>query len=85
MTPLAEPSPLRDKICVEVLPQTERSSVLVTLTRETPVRRCKVLGVGPDADQGLLGKTVLCNILSAQSFGEHLVSPENAVIAVLED
>lgn len=84
------PYPLGDKLCVQLLPQAERSQVIATITRETPLRRATIVRLGPDANvrhEGKLaeGKTVLVNILPAQAFGDDLVLPSSAVIATFKE
>jgi co-chaperonin GroES (HSP10) len=81
--------PIGDKLRVEVLPQEERSKILVTASRETPLRRCRITALGPDANQKKspklsVGMVVLCNILTAQQFGEELILPSNAVVATMD-
>ena len=81
-------TPLADKIRVEILPQQERSSVLVTMSRETPLRRCKITALGPDACRRTpleVGQLVLCNILAGQSFGDETILPAASVVALLDD
>ena len=76
--------PLGDKIRVEVLPQGERSKILHTQSRETPLRKCKIEALGPDV-QGLeVGQVVLCNLLSGQAFGESVILPRQAVVATMD-
>ncbi len=81
--------PLGDKLRVEILPQAERSAFLHTIERETPLRRCRILCLGPDANKrhdGALrvGMIVLCNILSGQSFGEEVILPSASVVSRLD-
>lgn len=84
---MVEAHPIGDKLRVKVLPQSERSEVLVTFSRETPLRRCVVEALGPDACQSVdfkVGQTVLANILAAQSFGDSLIIPAKAIVALME-
>lgn len=86
---MPEATPIRDKIRVEVLPQAERSKVLHTIERETPLRRCRIEALGPDANARKspklsVGQIILCNILSGQAFDASLIVPASAVVATLE-
>ena len=77
--------PLADKIRVEILPQQERSALLVTMARETPLRRCRITAVGPDAGEFQVDQVVLCSILAGQTFGDETILPKKSVVALLED
>ena len=76
--------PLGDKLRVEVLPQGERSKILHTQSRETPLRKCKITAVGPDA-KSEVGQIVLANLLSGQLFGEEVIIPQQAIVATLKE
>lgn len=76
-------TPLGNKIRVEVLPQSERSKVILTMDRETPLRRCRVEAIGPDVTQVRAGQVVLCNLLAGQRFGEQVILPQQSVVATL--
>lgn len=80
--------PQRNKVLVTVLPSPEQSGLIVRAPTETPIRRVKVLAVGPDASVEV-GRIYLANILSGQGFGDDLVLPdksgESAFLAEYDD
>ena len=78
--------PLADKIRVRVLPQEARSTLLVVADRDTPLRRCEIEALGPDACRSMpleVGQIVLCNILNGQGFGDSIVLPSKSVVAFM--
>lgn len=78
------PIPLRDKVVVRLLPQAQRSSLLVTPETQTPIRQATCLAVGPDASEITVGGTYLVNILTGQSFADDtLVLPKASLVAEL--
>ena len=78
---MTRPVPLRDNVLVTILPKAQRSSVLVTPERETPIRRARIEAVGPDAPFAV-GTLVLVNILAGQQFGEEMmVLPKSSIVA----
>lgn len=76
--------PVRDKVCVTLLPTPERSALLVTASDDTPIRFANITALGPEVKTLTIGQRVLVNILTGQSVGEQeVILPLSGVWAVV--
>jgi len=74
--------PLRDKIHVTLEASPESHGLITRPATETPIRRVRVVAVGPEAEGRCeVGKLYLANILSGQQMGEDLVLPVKSLLA----
>ena len=79
--------PLRDKVLVRLMPLAQRSKLIATPDRETPIRRAECVAVGPDAiPKGVcVGVKYLVNILAGQEVGDLLLVPYHSLVAEWEE
>lgn len=60
----------------------ESHGLIVRAATETPIRRVRVLAVGPESEGKVnVGGLYLANILSGQEMGEDLVLPYKSLLA----